>query len=138
MNTLPERPRLRIAAALATLCVFGACAGSEAADRTTAAPRAPEVTVEGIAFRPGDLTVAAGDTVTWVNEDPVDHTITSGRPGKQGIPGVSDGTEPKLDGLFDEPLAREGSTFSFTFEEPGTFVYFCRVHAAMKATITVE
>ena len=117
---------------------LGACAASEDAVPTYTDPPGVEITIEGIAYRPADVTVDAGDTVTWVNEDAVDHTITSGRPGKQGIPGVSDGTKPKLDGLFDEPLERKGSTFSFTFDERGTFVYFCRVHAAMKATITVE
>ena len=96
------------------------------------------MTIEGIAFEPGELTVQVGDTVTWVNKDPVDHTVTSGEPGEQGIPGVEEGTKPKLDGLFDEPLERAESTYSYTFEERGTFVYFCRVHAAMKAVVTVE
>lgn len=117
---------------------LGAC--SESGSDTTAAAEAPrtEVKIEGIAFEPDELTVQVGDTVTWVNKDEVDHTVTSGEPGEQGIPGVEEGTEPKVDGLFDEPLKRAGSTFSFTFEESGTFVYFCRIHAAMKAVVTVE
>ena len=117
---------------------LGAC--SESGGDTTAAADPPrtEVTIEGIAFDPDELTVEVGDTVTWVNKDEVDHTVTSGEPGEQGIPGVEEGTKPKLDGLFDEPLKREGSEFSFTFEESGTFVYFCRIHAAMEAVVTVE
>jgi plastocyanin len=115
-----------------------ACSGSAEDPNVTAAPSQTEVTIEGIAFDPDELTVEVGDTVTWVNEDAVDHTVTSGEPGEQGIPGVEEGTAPKTDGLFDEPLKRAGSTASFTFERRGTFVYFCRIHAAMKAVITVE
>ena len=96
------------------------------------------MTIEGIAFDPDELTVEVGDTVTWINKDEVDHTVTSGEPGEQGVPGVDEGTKPKVDGLFDDALERAGSTSSFTFEERGTFVYFCRIHAAMKAVVVVE
>ena len=138
MTTFMRRRGLRVAAAIASLSLLGACAGAET--MSEAAPRSAgtEVSIKGLAYLPADLTVGVGDTVTWVNADPVDHTITSGKPGKQGVPGVSEGTDPKLDGLFDEPVKTEGSTFSFTFDERGTFVYFCRVHAAMKGVITVE
>lgn len=118
------------------MLLLGACS-APASEPPTSQPNV-EVEIEGLAYLPDELTVDVGETVTWLNEDPVDHTVTSGKPGKQGIPGVSDGTDPTVDGLFDESLEREGSTFSFTFDERGTFVYFCRVHAAMKATIIVE
>lgn len=94
--------------------------------------------IEGLVFEPNSVTVDVGDSVTWINEDEVDHTVTSGRPGDQGVPGVDEATKPELDGNFDAPLERAGSTFSFTFEERGTFTYFCRVHAAMKAEVTVR
>ena len=96
------------------------------------------MTIEGIAFEPGELTVGTGDTVVWTNEDDVDHTVTSGDAGDQGVPGVDEGTPPTPDGLFDDTLARAGSTSSFTFEEAGTYAYFCRVHASMRGVITVE
>lgn len=123
--------------------VLSACGGSgdETGEPTTSAGNQPsetEVIIEGIAFDPKELTVQAGDTVTWVNKDPVDHTVTSGTPGEQGVPGVEEGTKPKVDGMFDDPLKSAGSTSSFTFEERGTFVYFCRVHAAMTAVVTVQ
>ena len=97
-----------------------------------------EVVIEGLVFEPDSVTIDAGDTVTWTNKDAVDHTVTSGSPGDQGVPGVDEATEPELDGNFDEPLERAGSTFSFTFEERGTYSYFCRVHAAMKAVVIVR
>lgn len=70
------------------------------------------------------LTVTAGTKVTWINEDNVAHTVTSG-------------TRETPDGAFDARLDDGGSTFSFTFNTPGTFNYFCKPHANMNAKIIV-
>jgi plastocyanin len=80
-----------------------------------------EVSMEGIAFNPEEITVAVGDTVTWTNNDSADHDVTgddfsSGEPG--GLAG--------------------GDTFEHTFEEAGTFDYVCTVHPGMEGTVTVE
>jgi plastocyanin len=80
-----------------------------------------EVSMEGIAFEPGEVTVAAGDTVTWTNNDSVSHDVTadafsSGDPGGMG----------------------GGDTFEHTFDETGTFDYVCTVHPGMEGTVTVE
>ena len=120
------------------LFALGACGGGSGEPTAAPSQENPTVTVEGVAFTPGELTVEVGDTVEWVNKDEVDHTVTSGDAGEQGVPGVDKGTPPKPDGLFDDKLARAGSTSSFTFDERGTFVYFCRVHASMTGVITVE
>jgi len=80
------------------------------------------------AFFPGDLTVTAGTTVTWTNQDPVVHTVTSG---------PSNGSVGTADGLFDSGLFAEGETFEYTFTEPGTYSYFCTPHPWMQATVTV-
>ena len=122
----------------ATALLTAACGGGAAENAGAEADPMAAVTIEGIAFEPRELTVSAGDTVVWTNEDDVDHTVTSGEPGDQGVPGVDEGSPPKPDGLFDDALARAGSTSSFTFEEPGTYPYFCRVHEAMTGVITVE
>lgn len=71
-------------------------------------------------FQPEDLTVAVGDTVTWVNKDSVRHTATAD------------------DGTFDVDTPAEGDEGSFTFDEAGTYAYVCEVHASMTGTITVE
>jgi plastocyanin len=133
-SSLAARPAWLIAAA--SLLAFGACGGD--AREGTGSGRDEAVTIEGIAFEPDELTIDRGDTVVWTNEDDVDHTVTSGEAGDQGVPGVDEGTPSKPDGLFDDALERAGSTSSFTFEEAGTYLYFCRVHAAMKGVITVE
>lgn len=89
----------------------------------------PPGTVElrGILFRPDELTVSAGTTVTFVNRDTVDHTVTAGTP-----------EDPRPD-EFDATLAMQGDETAITFDEPGEVAYFCRIHKkAMIATIVVE
>ncbi len=84
-----------------------------------------EVTVrmEDNFFAPANITVEPGTTVTWVQSGDNPHTTTS------------------YDGLWDSGLLPGGSgqSFSFTFEEPGTYDYFCMPHEAlgMVGTVTV-
>ena len=90
---------------------------------TTAAPQAmtAAVSIEAFAFTSDDLTIPAGTTVTWTNDEgAVAHTTTSD------------------DGLWDSNTLEPGEQFSFTFEDPGTYTYFCSIHPSMTATITVE
>src|SRR5215216_6737573 len=82
-----------------------------------------EVTVrmEDNFFDPANITVEPGTTVTWVQSGNNPHTTTS------------------YDGLWDSGLlpGRSGQTFSFTFNTPGTYRYFCRPHEAMGMVGTV-
>lgn len=80
------------------------------------------------AYDPLDLEVEVGTAVTWTNNDEVAHTVTSGE---------SDGTAGEADGTFDSGFIEPGETFSYTFDEPGTFTYFCTPHPWMQATVTV-
>jgi plastocyanin len=89
------------------------------------AAMAPEVATRDLEFDPATLTVPAGTTVTWTNEDPMDHTVTSGAAG-----------EP--DGAFDEPLGAEGGTVELDLDEPGTIVYHCTIHPEMVGRIEVQ
>ena len=76
-------------------------------------------------YTPSSVNVGVGETVTWSNDDTAAHTVTSGT--ASGGP----------DGLFDSSLFAAGTTFSHTFEEEGTFDYFCMVHPWMVGTVTV-
>ena len=80
-----------------------------------------EVVMKGIKFVPPELTVAAGDTVTWTNEDTVGHDVT----GDSFSSGDSGGLQ-------------NGDTFKFTFKKAGTFDYVCTVHPGMEGSVTVE
>ena len=95
--------------------------------------------VQNIAFKPASLKVLRGTEVTWTSADAnVRHTATSGVPGKREVSGVSKGSEAKPDGVFDGDMPDAGSEFSFTFDEAGTYAYFCEVHPSMTAEIVVE
>ena len=102
-------------------------AGTPAATATTAAGGCTDgatgsqtVTIAGFAFSPATLSVPAGTTVTWTNQDATAHTATA-----------DDGTS------FDCNPIGAGASMSFTFATPGTFAYHCSIHPTMKATITV-
>ena len=96
-----------------------------------------EVDVAGIAFPP-TIEVEPGTSVMWINRDQnVRHTVTSGLPGDDGVPGVGEGKPARPDGRFDGVLAKGLTDFTFTFTEPGTYDYFCRVHPAMYSSVIV-
>lgn len=78
------------------------------------------VTIADFAFSPPMLTITAGDTVTWTNEDAVAHTATSAT------------------GAFDSGDLAQGSSFSFTFTTPGTYAYICSPHPEMTGQIVVQ
>ena len=91
-----------------------------AADSGPAAgPAVHEVSLAGRAFTPAVLEVAAGDTVTWVNDDDADHTVSA------------------TDGAFDSGALAEGASFTFTFDTPGEYRYICFFHEEMQGTIIV-
>ncbi|MGH4023748.1 MAG: cupredoxin domain-containing protein, partial [Pseudonocardiaceae bacterium] len=80
------------------------------------------VKMAGLQFAPQALTVAVGDTVTWVNDDTASHTVS-----------VTDGPE-----TFESELLAPGDSFTYTFTMPGEYQYYCAVHPDMKASVTVE
>ncbi len=86
-----------------------------------------EVAMESIQFSPKDLTVSAGDTITFTNNEAVPHDVhKSSGPGEDFASGPSGGMQ-------------EGDTFELTLDEPGKYEYVCDVHApGMSGTITVE
>lgn len=66
-------------------------------------------------FSPSNFTVKAGSNVTWVNKDPVTHTVTS-----SSVPGGAS--------TFDSGSLAYDNTFSVTLTVPGTYQYFCTIH----------
>ncbi len=76
-------------------------------------------------FLPYEVSINVGDTVTWLNDDTAAHTVTSGT----AADGPSD--------VFDSSLVMAGSSFSFTFNEAGTYEYFCMVHPWMEGFVIV-
>lgn len=68
-------------------------------------------------FGPNNLTVRAGETVTFKNDDFVLHTVTS----------TSSADDPTPDGVFDTGLLNGSESAQVTFDEPGTYNYFCSI-----------
>lgn len=79
------------------------------------------------AFEPASITIQQGDTVTWIQRSTLPHTSTSG-------------ANAQPDGKWESGDMTLGSNtrFSVTFDEPGSFPYFCRHHTFMTGTITVQ
>ena len=100
------------------------CSGS---DDPTGPVGSNVVSMKNIAFAPATLTIQAGETVTWTNDDGVPHTVTSGSPGSKGGP-------------LDSGTISSGGTFIHKFDTPGTFIYFCEIHPSQMrdARIIVE
>jgi plastocyanin len=80
------------------------------------------------AFQPNPLTIKVGDNVTWINDDTVMHTVTSGS-------GPNDPNEGKQ---FNSGLLAEGQAVTHTFKTTGEFNYFCQIHPNMIGKIIVE
>ena len=118
--------------ALLAIFSFVAIVPSAFADHGTATvTNAPGSSVPGCeetadgCFIPSMVTIDVGGEVTWENDDTAAHTVTSGTP--TGGP----------DGNFDSSLVMAGSSFSHTFEDAGSFDYFCMVHPWMQGMVMV-
>ena len=79
-----------------------------------------EVKIDNFTFNPQQITVKAGDTVTWVNHDDIPHTVASQTQ------------------AFRSKALDTDDKFSFTFATPGNYPYFCALHPHMTGTIVVE
>jgi len=77
-------------------------------------------------YLPQDVSINAGDTVIWANTDTAAHTVTSGSP--------TDGPN----GIFDSSLFMAGATFEVTFDDSGSYDYFCMVHPWMQGNVQVS
>jgi plastocyanin len=72
------------------------------------------------AYAPSPITIAAGDTVTWTNNDTTEHTTTA------------------QDGSWNSGAVAPGRNFSRTFPTAGSFDYDCTIHPGMRGTVIVK
>jgi plastocyanin len=78
------------------------------------------VTIDNFSFGPMQLEVPAGTQVTWINKDDVPHTVVG------------------VDHKFKSRALDTDEKFSFTFQDAGTYEYFCSVHPKMTGKIVVK
>src|SRR5271155_636787 len=92
-----------------------ATAAGQAQAATSAA-----VKIDNFSFGPAAVTVPVGTTVTWTNQDDIPHTVVS------------------TDGVFKSKALDTDDKFSFVFNKPGTYSYFCSIHPKMTGQIIVQ
>ena len=92
------------------------------ASTLTVAARAAqlEVKIDNFTFGPQKLTVKVGDTVTWINEDDIPHTVVANQK------------------AFKSKVLDTDDKYTFTFTTAGTYDYFCSLHPHMTGTVVVE
>jgi len=73
-------------------------------------------------YIPSKISIKSGDSVTWLNEDAAFHSVTSGYYGNQSE-------------LFDSEYLDPEESFTFIFENPGVYDYFCTLHPWMKGQV---
>jgi plastocyanin len=102
--------------------VLGGLLGLLGGAAVMAAPAAVQesVKINNFTFTPQRVTVKAGSTVTWTNEDDIPHTVTSSTK------------------AFRSKALDTDDKFSFTFTTAGVYEYFCSLHPHMTGTIVVE
>jgi plastocyanin len=79
------------------------------------------VKIDNFSFGPATITIPAGTTVTWTNNDDVPHVVSS--------------DDNKM---FKSKALDTDDRFSFTFTKPGTYNYYCAIHPKMTAKIVVQ
>lgn len=84
-------------------------------------PQSVDVAIRNYAFDEKTITVKTGDTVVWTNYDSAPHTVTA-----------------TSGGDFDSGKMSKGSTWSMTFDTPGTYEYYCAYHPNMIGKVLVE
>jgi len=124
INPAPRRRRIALLFGTVGVTALLAAALSEltaAGEAVVAAAASPAVVeIDNFAFAPADLTVIAGTTVTWKNEDDSPHRI-----------GDKNGT-------FKSAALDTDDTFSHTFAAPGEYPYICTIHPYMAGKIIVK
>ena len=78
------------------------------------------VSITKAGFVPKDMTIAAGDTVTWANADTADHQVIS------------------KDAGFATPLLKPGESYSFLFKTPGRYAYQDQAVKKLRGSVTVK
>jgi plastocyanin len=105
------------AATIAMPAVATAVAQHDAAP--DGAHAAAQVVIRTTAVDPMRATALTGEQVQWLNVSVREHTVTS------------------ADGLFDSDRLRSGRRFAHTFETPGSFAYYCRIHPFIQGSVDV-
>lgn len=109
-----------LARSVIVAALSGILVGSAMLSAGEARAQSASVVIQNFSFMPPSLTVPVGATVTWTNQDTAPHTSTSDT------------------GVWESGALSTGQSFSFTFNQPGTFPYHCMIHPGMLGTVVVQ
>lgn len=84
------------------------------------APAEVQISIDNFSFTPQNATLSVGSKVTWKNRDDIPHTVVSN------------------DKVFKSRVLDTDESFSYVFDKPGTYPYFCSVHPKMTGQIVVK
>ena len=82
------------------------------------------VAIKTFKFRPDTVVVQAGDSVAWMNEDEIEHTVTAD-------------SAPPVRARFNGSMPGRGASYGVRFAQPGVYPYHCERHAFMRGVIRV-
>jgi len=124
-NTLPLAVFVGAIVVLAVAVLGGLLLSSGSANDENATPTviddlAVTIEIDGFRYRPPNLSVPVGATVTWVNRDKAPHH------------------QEARDKTWKTNLLQRDEESVITFDEPGTWEYYCTIHPFMTATLTVR
>jgi plastocyanin len=100
-----------------TLVVSAALVGASPKD-----PESPNITVRirDLQYQPANVNLKIGQSVTWINADDRDHTVTA------------------VDNSFDSGNLKPGASYTFRFNKAGSFQYVCTYHPRMRGSVQVS
>jgi plastocyanin len=81
---------------------------------------------DAASYAPNPIEISAGQTITWVNGDSISHTVTSGTDG-----------DPEEGELFDSDAIIPDHSYGLTFDDPGSYGYYCIYHPTMVGEVNV-
>jgi plastocyanin len=109
-----------VGAMLVTLLVVSAATAQPRSPRVTIIELDSEPVIETWRYQPATITVTTDTRVTWLNTGRGSHTVTS------------------PEGLFDSEFLESGEDWTYEFETPGVYNYFCVPYPWMKGTVIVR
>ncbi len=102
-----------------TECIVAADGSCVALEYEEPQPTTHEISIKNMQFMNGSITIAAGDTIIWTNNDSAPHTVD-------------------ISGSESSGTLNTGDTFQFTFDKAVNYDYVCAFHPSMTGSITVE
>jgi len=99
---------------------MGASTAAGAATSMAAPGSASQINIDNFSFSPGVSNIPAGTKVTWTNHDDIPHNVIS------------------AEKHFASPVLDTDQSFSFSFEKPGRYAYYCSIHPKMTGKVVVS